>query len=80
MVVADCYLPDSKPLVEMGFLDWRQFLELTYESDEAGRYLAAWEAEDTYFPLNEELSWLRDAGFAAEIVWRHGLFAVVVCS
>jgi tRNA (cmo5U34)-methyltransferase len=79
MVVADCYLPEPAALVEEGFRSWTRFLELTYETGEARRFLEAWEAEDTYFPLNDELSWLRDAGFETEIAWRRGLFAVVVC-
>ena len=39
---------------------------------------AKWEEEDTYFPLEEEISAVSAAGFAAECVWHHGPMTVVV--
>jgi tRNA (cmo5U34)-methyltransferase len=44
---------------------------------EARRHFAAWAQEDRYFPLEAELTALRDAGFdEVECFWRRGLCAV----
>ena len=40
---------------------------------EARRHFAAWAQEDRYFPLDTELSALREAGFdGVECFWRRG--------
>ena len=44
---------------------------------ESAGYLDAWANEDTYFPLLDELSWLADAGFSPDVLWRRDGFAVV---
>jgi tRNA (cmo5U34)-methyltransferase len=45
--------------------------------DEARGHFAAWAEEDRYFPLDAELSALRQAGFdEVECFWRRGLCAV----
>lgn len=44
----------------------------------AFEHLEEWAEEDTYFPLDEELAAMRDAGFDAECVWREAAIAVVV--
>ena len=41
-------------------------------------HLEEWAEEDTYFPLDEELAAMRDAGFDAACVWREAAVAVVV--
>jgi hypothetical protein len=44
---------------------------------EARVHFAAWANEDTYFPLDAELSAMRQAGFGeVECVWRRELCAV----
>ena len=48
------------------------------EQQRAWENLAQWGEEDTYFPLEEELSALTAAGFRAGCVWRHGPIAVIV--
>ena len=40
------------------------------EERRAYEHFDEWSAEDTYFPLEEELASLREAGFHAECVWR----------
>ena len=35
-------------------------------------HLDEWAEEDTYFPLDDELAAMRDAGFDAECIWREG--------
>lgn len=77
MVIADCYLPRATRLVDEGMAAWRRHLEASYPPEEAAGHLAAWAEEDTYFPLADELEWMRDVGFRPDVVWRRGLFAVV---
>ena len=48
------------------------------EEARAFGHLEEWAEEDTYFPLDEELAAMRDAGFDAECIWREGPIAVVV--
>ena len=40
------------------------------EERRAHEHFDEWAAEDTYFPLDEELAALCGAGFHAECVWR----------
>lgn len=39
-------------------------------SERAYRHFDEWALEDTYFPLDEELAAMREAGFDAECAWR----------
>ena len=48
------------------------------EEARAFEHLEEWSEEDTYFPLDEELAAMRDAGFDAECVWHEATIAVVV--
>ena len=45
---------------------------------DAWRHLDEWAEEDTYFPLEEEMAAMTDAGFGVECVWRDGPMVVVV--
>lgn len=56
---------------------WLTHLERSCSRAEAEGYLSAWADEDTYFPLREELGWLREARLAPEVRWREPGFAVV---
>jgi len=56
---------------------WLSHLERSFSRAEAEGYLTAWAGEDTYFPLERELAWLREAGLAPEVRWRETGFAVV---
>ncbi|HKK09068.1 MAG TPA: class I SAM-dependent methyltransferase, partial [Gemmatimonadota bacterium] len=56
---------------------WLGHLERSYGRPEAEGLLAAWAEEDVYVPLQEELTWLGDAGFAPTVAWRRDGFAVV---
>lgn len=73
----DCYPAVEQRLASRHRQAWLAYLERTYARSEAEGYLDAWSGEDTYFPLELELGWLREAGFAAEVVWRRAGFAVV---
>ena len=79
MLTADCYRPHSDALTAVAMERWRVHLEQQYSPDEARGYLATWAHEDTYFPLGDELEWLRTAGFTVEVTWRADMFAVLTC-
>lgn len=80
MVIADCYPPVSRTLAAEGMARWRQHLERVYATEEAAGYLDAWAEEDTYFPMDQEMSWLAESDFRTDVVWRRDLFAVLLCS
>lgn len=80
MVIADCYPPASHTLAAEGMARWRRHLERSYPPEEAAGYLGAWAEEDTYFRLDQELSWLAEAAFRPDLVWRRDLFAVLLCT
>ena len=47
---------------------------------EARHHFAAWAEEDRYFPLDAELSALREAGFdEVECFWRREMCAITCC-
>jgi len=48
------------------------------EEARAFEHLEEWSEEDTYFPLDEELAAMRDAGFDAECIWHEATIAVMV--
>jgi tRNA (cmo5U34)-methyltransferase len=77
---ADCF-PSSNPrLAVEGMRAWEAHLERHYTPEETRRYLDAWSEEDTHFPLSDEVTWLEEAGFRAEVVWRKGAWAVLFCT
>lgn len=78
LVVADCFPPSEPALRSAGMERWTAHLRRWYDAPEAEGYLAAWAREDTYFPLAEELAWMREAGLTVDVVWRRDLFAVVL--
>lgn len=56
---------------------WLAHLERAFTRAEAEAHLEAWAREDTYFPLDDEIEWLRDAGLAPQVHWHVDGFAVV---
>jgi len=48
------------------------------EEERAWVHFEEWADEDTYLPLDEELSVLRSIGFDADRVWNAGPIGVVV--
>ncbi len=56
---------------------WLTHLERSFTRAEAEGYLEAWAGEDTYFPLESELAWLRDAGLIPEVRRHETGFAVI---
>jgi tRNA (cmo5U34)-methyltransferase len=77
LITADCF-PAIEPTLAAHHRDaWIAHLEQTYPPPEAAAHLQSWSDEDTYFPLEIELTWLRDAGFTTEVIWRKEGFAVL---
>jgi tRNA (cmo5U34)-methyltransferase len=74
---ADSVTNDSPRLAARDFDAWRKHLATTHGAAGARKFLRAWADEDTYFPLDLEVSLLRDVGFAVDIAWRKGAFAVL---
>jgi tRNA (cmo5U34)-methyltransferase len=77
LVDADSVMNDSPRLAKRDYDGWRLHLATTYGAAGARKFLRAWADEDTYLPLDLEVSLLRDVGFAVDIAWRKGAFAVL---
>jgi hypothetical protein len=77
LVSADCYPARDGALATRQREHWVAHLEQSYPRAEALGYLASWADEDTYFPLEDELDWMRGAGLHPEVVWRAEGFAVI---
>ena len=76
-VIVDCHPANARTLAEQQHDAWRAHLRQTYAPPEADALLDAWAKEDVYVPLDAELTLLRRAGFAVDLVWRNGSFAVI---
>lgn len=77
LVSADCMTASDAALARLERDGWRAHLRLSYSEEDTNVYFESWKDEDVYFPLVEEIAWMRQAGFAPEIVWRHAPFAVI---
>lgn len=77
-VNADATLPADPAGREAARRAWVEHMTACgIDEARAFEHLEEWAEEDTYFPLEEELAAMRDAGFDAECVWREGAIAVV---
>lgn len=77
LVTADCHPASNRALAAMGREAWHAHLAKSYGPRKAESFLRAWAHEDFYVPLDAELALLQAAGFATDVVWRHGSFAVI---
>jgi tRNA (cmo5U34)-methyltransferase len=77
LVSADCFMAGDAKLQALQREAWLAHLQRTYSRADAEGYLDAWAGEDTYFPLADELAWLKAAGLAPEVIWSTDGFAVV---
>jgi hypothetical protein len=78
LVNADCCpasLPRRRALDRAA---WQAHLRRHYGARRAERFLRAWAREDVYVELEDEIALLKLAGFATDVPWRRGAFAVVV--
>ena len=72
-------MPAEADLQEAVYARWARHLVASgIEEGRARDHFAEWADEDTYFPLEEELSALREVGFEAECVWEERPFCLVV--
>jgi ubiquinone/menaquinone biosynthesis C-methylase UbiE len=77
-VTVDCQ-PSRRPAIAAAQRNaWRAHLQSAYSRREAAALLRAWRREDTYVPLEVETALLRGAGFAVDVLWRKGAFAVLL--
>ena len=74
---ADCLPSRDESVAAQQLVQWRTHLERTYTRAESEAHLTAWADEDTYFPLDDELDWLKTAGLLPEVIWRQEGFAVI---
>jgi tRNA (cmo5U34)-methyltransferase len=77
LVSADCFPAIDERFAAPQREAWLAHLERSYPRAEAEGYLTTWAGEDVYFPLADELAWLRAAGLHPEVLWRRGGFAVI---
>jgi ubiquinone/menaquinone biosynthesis C-methylase UbiE len=77
VLTVDCHPASDHALARQQHEAWRLHLARAYKPSEAKALLAAWAQEDFYVPLEAELAMLTLAGFAAEVLWRKGAFAVL---
>lgn len=79
LVNADATMPSGGPDRDRDFRAWADHLVASgIDEGQAWRHFEEWSQEDTYFPLEDELRALRDAGFEAECLWQSRPFAVLV--
>jgi ubiquinone/menaquinone biosynthesis C-methylase UbiE len=74
---ADYYPAVEPSLARRHRVTWLGHLQQSYSPSESEQFLQAWSGEDVYFPLEDELTWIQDAGFRPEVVWRKDGFAVM---
>lgn len=77
LINADCCPAEGPGLERAQFTAWREHMLRSFTRREVAQWFATWSAEDHYLPLATELRLLRRAGFAPEVVWRAGCFAVI---
>lgn len=77
LISGDCFPGSAALLAVRHRAHWLAHLGRHYTAEESRAYLDAWADEDTYYPLLDELSWLREAGFSPEVLWRSDGFAVL---
>lgn len=78
VVSVDCHPAADPELAQEQHQAWRSHLEKWYSKKQAASLLKAWSREDVYVPLADEVSLMKDGGFAVEVLWRKGAFAVLV--
>ena len=78
-VNADVTMPAEAEMQEAAYERWTHHLVASgIEAQRAQQHFAEWADEDTYFPLDEELSALRDVGFEATCLWQGAPFSLLV--
>jgi|SRR5215510_3004603 len=78
VVTVDCHPARDPDLARKQRQAWTAHLLKSYSRLEAGKLFRSWSREDFYTPLESELELIRQSGFAAEVLWRRGSFAVLM--
>lgn len=76
-VIVDCEPATDRRVRDAQRTAWLAHLRRSYSAVRAAALLAAWAKEDVYVPLEREVGLLECSGFAVEILWRRGAFAVL---
>ena len=78
-VNADVTMPEADPDRAADYAAWAAHLAASgIDEAQAYRHFDEWSDEDAYFPLEQELRAMREAGFDAECVWRQTPSTVLV--
>jgi hypothetical protein len=77
LINVDCLPARDRTLRDQQMDTWKAHLMRSYSRTKAAEFLREWSKEDVYIPLEDECDLLRRSGFAVEILWRRGAFAVV---
>lgn len=76
---ADVMMPADGPGRDAGFRAWAAHMARSGIAEQQARaHFAEWAGEDTYFPVEDELAALTEAGFEARLVWREDPSTVLV--
>lgn len=78
VVTVDCHPAHDPDLARKQRHAWTAHLRKAYSKSEADKLLTSWSHEDFYTPLEAELDLMRQSGFAVEVLWRRGAFAVLM--
>jgi len=73
----DCQPASDAAVLRAQRAAWLAHLRRSYTRARAGAVLDSWADEDVYVPLDRELELMRRSGFAVEVLWRRGAFAVL---
>jgi ubiquinone/menaquinone biosynthesis C-methylase UbiE len=77
LVTVDCQPSPTRAVALAQRAAWLTHLERFYSKRQAAGLLRAWSTEDVYVPLDAEMGLMGAAGFAADLIWRKGAFAVL---
>ncbi len=76
-VTVDCHPARDPELARTQRKDWLTHLSRSYGRAKAAEFLRSWAREDVYVPLESEIDLMQRSGFAVELLWRTGSFAVL---
>jgi trans-aconitate methyltransferase len=77
-ITVDCHPALQPALARAQRAAWEAHLRRSYSPTRARHLLASWAGEDVYVALEIEVGLMRKAGFAVEVLWRKGAFAVLL--
>jgi trans-aconitate methyltransferase len=78
MISVDCHPSARRAIADAQLAAWMRHLRQSYSADKSKKLLEAWAQEDVYVPLDAEMALLTDARFRVDVLWRKGMFAVLL--